>query len=64
MVGFGLLDALLEFGQQVDGALGLSPHGGTVRRRRFQMLQRPLRDGRDPGQFPVECLGLRLRLGE
>jgi hypothetical protein len=64
MVGFGLLDALLEFGQQVDGALDLSPHGGTVRRRRFQMLQRPLRDDRNVVQFPVERLRLRLRFSE
>jgi hypothetical protein len=64
MVGFGLLDALLEFGQQFDGALDLPPHGGAVRRRRFQMLQRSLRERRDLGQFLVERLRLRLRLGE
>ena len=64
MVGFGLRDALLEFGQQFDGALDLSPYGGAVRRRRFQLLQRSLRDGRNVGQLPVERLRLRLRLGE
>jgi len=64
MVGFGLLNAMLEFGQQLDGALDLPPHGGAVRRRRFQMLQRPLRERRDLGQCPVERLRVRLRLGE
>jgi hypothetical protein len=64
MVGFGLLCALLEFGQQLDGALDLSPDGGAVGRRRFHLLQRSLRDGRDLVQFPVERLGLRLRFSE
>jgi hypothetical protein len=64
MVGFGLLDALLEFGQQLDGALDLTLQRRAVRRRRFQILQRPLRERRDPGQLPVERLRLRLRLGE
>jgi hypothetical protein len=64
MVGFGLLDAMLEFGQQFDDALDLAPRAGVVRRWRFQMLQRPLRERRDLGQFPVEHLRLRLRLGE
>jgi hypothetical protein len=64
MVGFGLLNAMLDFGQQFEDVLDLAPRAGVVGRCRFQMLQRSLRNGRDPGQFPVERLRLRLRLGE
>jgi hypothetical protein len=60
MVGFRLLDALLEFGQQFDGALNLPLNGGAVRRRRFQMLQRSLRDRRDLAQLLVERARLLL----
>jgi len=60
MVGFGLLDALLKFGQQLDGALDLSLRGGAVRRWRFQMLQRSLRDRRDLAQLLVERARLQL----
>jgi len=65
MVRFGLLDALLEFSQQFDGALDLALQAGAVRRRRFQMLQRSLRDRRDLAQLLVERARLpRLRFAE
>jgi hypothetical protein len=60
MVRFGLLDALLEFGQQFDGALDLPLHGGAVQWRRFQMLQSSLRDRRDLAQLLVERARLPL----
>jgi hypothetical protein len=65
MVGFGLLDALLEFGQQLDGASDLPLRAGAVQRWRFQMLQRSLRDRRDLAQLLVERARLLLlRFGE
>jgi hypothetical protein len=64
MVGLRLLDSLLEFGQQLDGALDLALHARAVRRRRSQMLQRPSRDGGDLVQFLVERVGLLLRFAE
>jgi hypothetical protein len=64
MVGFWLLDAVLEFAQQLDGALDLAPRARLVRRRGLQLLQRSPRDGGDPVQFLVERVRLLLRFAE
>jgi hypothetical protein len=64
MVGFGLLDSLLKFGQQFDGALNLALGAGAVRRWLLQLMERLLGNGGDLVQLFVERVERLLCLTE